>query len=374
MTSIADLDLDVRPPSFGEALTEHAVTARWTARDGWERPKLESRGCLPADVAMAGLHYGQVVFEGLKVYRQADGGTAVFRAPDHARRFARSAQRLALPEVPAAMFTAAIEMLVAVDGEALGDAPGLSLYLRPLLCASEPSLALRPARECLFILAAFVTGGLFAGDPESVAIWVTRDYCRASPGGTGDIKCAGNYAPAYAAQRQAEEAGCQQVLWLDPVERRWVEEIGTMNIFFVRGARLFTPPKTGTLLPGITRDSLLTLGANLGYQPAEESISLDQLRHECEHATITEVFGSGTAASVTPIGRIRDGREEWLIGDGYPGPTTLALRKALVDVQHGRSPDQGRWRQRLSSAPHNVTTDPRSTVASYGGVRHAPQA
>ena len=359
VTSIADLASDVRRPSFGEALTGHVVTARWTARDGWGRPRLEARGCLPADAAMAGLHYGQVVFEGLKVYRQADGGTAVFRAADHARRFARSARRLALPEVSADMFVAAIETLVAADGGALGDNPGLSLYLRPLLCASEPSLALRPARECLFILAAFVTGGLFDGDPESVAIWVTRDYCRASPGGTGDVKCAGNYAPTYAAQRQAEEAGCQQALWLDPVERRWIEEIGTMNIFFVRGPQVITPAKTGTLLPGITRDSLLTLASNLGYQPAEEHISLDQLREECERRTITEAFGSGTAASVTPVGRIRDGREEWLIGDGCPGPTTLALRRALVDVQHGRTPDPGHWRHRLNTAPSSVSSRPR---------------
>jgi branched-chain amino acid aminotransferase len=255
-----------------------------------------------------------------------------------------------MPEVPLEVFMRAIDDLLVADSPCLPDDSNLSLYLRPVLWATEPCLALRPAREYSFMVIAFVTGGFFADSPESIAIWVSHDYSRAVPGGTGDIKCAGNYAPAYLAQRQAEAAGCRQVLWLDPIERRWVEELGAMNFFVVRGSQLITPQQTGTLLPGVTRDSLLTLAASLGYEPVEAGISLDQLRVECKRGIITEAFACGTAALVTPIGSVRDGDSGWAIGDGHAGPATLALRRALVEIHHGSAADPRGWLHRPTRA------------------------
>lgn len=332
---------------WGKHFTSHMVTAEWAAEDGWSRPAVRPFGNLSLSPAMVGLHYGQAVFEGLKAYRRDDGEIGVFRPTDHAVRFARSAQRLVMPEVPEGMFLDAVDLLVAADRTDLPDEPGLSMYLRPLLFASEANLALRPARRFGFLLLAFVTGGFFADVPDPVTVWVSRDHTRAIPGGTGAVKFAGNYAPTYLAQEQARHAGGQQVVWLDAVERRWVEELGGMNLFFVRGsgvgATLVTPPCAGTLLPGITRDSLIALSGKLGYAVAEEPVSVDQWRAECEDGTITETFACGTAAVVTPVGAVRDGVSSWQVGSGGAGPVALALRNALVDVHHGRAAAPEGW-------------------------------
>ncbi len=340
--------------AFGEFFTEHMVTAAWTREEGWHPAYLRPRGSLSMDPAMVGLHYGQAVFEGLKAYRQADGSTGVFRAHDHAERFQRSARRLAMPELPTDTFLHAVDELVASDAGSLPDDPALSLYLRPLLYASEPLLALRPAHQYQFVMIAFLTGGFFADRPDPVSVWINRDQSRAAPGGTGDIKCAGNYAPGYLAQQRAAAAGCQQVIWLDPVEHNHVEEMGGMNLFFVHDsgsrARIVTPPRTGTLLPGITRDSLFTLAARLGWRSGEEQLSVDGWREACRSGAITEAFACGTAAGVTPIGTVHDGTTSWRIGDGGPGPVTLALRSALTDVQRGRAADPGGWIRRVTAA------------------------
>jgi len=223
----------------------------------------------------------------------------------------------------------------------------LSLYLRPLMFAGEASLALRPARAYTFLLMGFVTGGFFSDRLDPVSVLVTRKYTRAAPGGTGQAKCAGNYAGAFLAQQEAADAGCRQVVWLAPAERRWVEEMGGTNLFFVRGAgrtaTLVTPPLTGTLLPGVTRDSLLTLAADLGHPVREEPLSVDEWREECACGTITETFACGTAASVTPIGHVRDGDHTWSVNTGEPGPVTTSLRTALIDLQRGRTPDPRGW-------------------------------
>ncbi|SEG92229.1 branched-chain amino acid aminotransferase [Nonomuraea solani] len=334
---------------FGERFTDHLVTLTWTADAGWAgRPRVLPFGDLPFSPAMAGLHYGQVVFEGLKAYRRRDGALGTFRPDAHARRFQQSARRLAMPELPEELFLEAVDAFVARDGGLLpADDPRLSLYLRPILFASEASLALRPAREYTFLLMGFVTEGFFSDRPDPVSVLVSREFSRAAPGGTGQAKCAGNYAGAFLAQRQAADAGCRQVVWLDPVERRWIEEMGGMNLFFVRGsgpsAEVLTPPLTGTLLPGITRDSLLTLAAELGYTTREERISVDQWREESESGLITEAFACGTAALVTPIGEVRDGDGGWLVGDGKAGPLAMELRTALTDLHQGRVDDAHSW-------------------------------
>lgn len=334
-------------PGFGEVFTEHMVTMAWNADAGWHGLELLPYGSLPMDPAMVGLHYGQVVFEGLKAHRRADGSIALFRPDMHALRFRLSAQRLAMPPLHQGMFIEAAEVLMRKDGAMLPDDPAVSLYLRPIMFASEARLALRPAREYMFLLIACVTGGFFGNQVAPVSVMVSHSYSRAAPGGTGTSKCAGNYAASYAAQVEAEEAGCQQVVWLDAVERRWIEELGATNIFFVRGrgrgAQVSTPELTGTMLAGVTRDSILTIAADLGYYPVEERVSLDQWREECRAGVITESFACGTAAVVTPVGQVRDKDGDWTIGDGSPGPVTLELREALVDLHQGRAADPRRW-------------------------------
>ena len=288
-------------PGFGEVFTEHMVTMAWNANAGWHGLELLPYGSLPMDPAMVGLHYGQVVFEGLKAHRRSDGSIALFRPDMHALRFRLSAQRLAMPPLPQGMFIEAAEILARKDGAMLPDDPAVSLYLRPIMFASEARLALRPAREYKFLLIACVTGGFFGNQVAPVSVMVSHGYSRAAPGGTGTSKCAGNYAASYAAQVEAEEAGCQQVVWLDAVERRWIEELGATNIFFVRGgsrgAQVSTPELTGTMLAGVTRDSILTVAADLGYYPVEEKVSLDQWREECRswrhHRILRLRYGRG---------------------------------------------------------------------------------
>ena len=237
--------------------------------------------------------------------------------------------------------------MVGADESWLSDDPALSLYLRPLMFATESNLMLRPSREYRFLVIAFVAGGFFGDTVKPVSVWVSHDHTRATPGGTGDVKCAANYGPSFVAQLEAQRAGCQQVIWLDATERRWVEEMGGMNLFFVRGrgagAAVVTPELTGTLLPGVTRDSLLTLARRLGLGVSEERVSLEQWRSEVRQGLITEVFACGTAAVVTPVGQVRDRDGDFRIGDGEPGAVTMALREALVDLQHGLAPDPDGW-------------------------------
>ncbi|RLK58810.1 branched-chain amino acid aminotransferase [Actinokineospora cianjurensis] len=338
----------VRGPGHGDAFTDHMVTLAWNPVDGWHDRRVGPLTALPLHPATIGLHYAQVIFEGLKAHRRVDGSVAVFRPDRNATRFRASARRLEMPELPEELFLAAVDDLVGLDQHLLSDDPDLSIYLRPLMFATEPNLMLRPSGEYLFLLMAFVAGGFFGADPFApVSVLIGRTHTRAVPGGTGDVKCAANYGPSFVAQRLAQEAGCQQVVWLDAIERRWIEEMGGMNMFFVRqgfsGPEVFTPALTGTLLPGVTRDSLLTLAAGLGYPVSEERISVDQWREESLSGRITETFACGTAAVVTPVGRVHDTNDHWLIGDGTAGPVTTALRKALVDVQHGRTPAPEGW-------------------------------
>ncbi len=327
---------------FGSVLTAHMITATWSDDDGWSEPTPTPRGALPLDAAALGLHYGQAVFEGLKAHRRHDGGISIFRPHAYARRMRNSAARLAMPQPPEELFLNAVSQLVRLDGDALPDDPALSLYLRPLLIASEPVLALRPAREYLFVVLAFVTGGFFAGGAP-ISVWVSTDHVRAAPGGAGAAKWPGNYAPTFVAQAEAQRRGCQQVVWLDAVERRWVEEMGGMNMFFVRDSgELTTPPLTGTILPGVTRDSILELGADLGHPVVEKPISLAEWRQDCRSGAITETIACGTAAIVTSVGHVRTAQDEWTIGNG-DSPVAAELRGAIRELHRGLAPDPRGW-------------------------------
>ena len=345
--SAAERERLLANPGFGRIFTEHMFRMRWDADHGWHDAELIAYAPLSLDPGTSVLHYAQAVFEGLKAFRQADGGVAAFRPDAHAERFRRSARRLALPELPEKTFLRAIDLLLDADHEWVPSAADHSLYLRPLMYASEVSLAVHPATDVTFLLIASPSGPYFPGGVKPVTVWLTEDFSRAAPGGTGAAKTGGNYAGGLLARAQAAEHGCDEVVWLDSNEHRWVEEMGGMNLFFVYGregnARLVTPALTGTLLPGITRDSLLVLARDLGYAAEEGRISVEEWRSGCEEGSLTEVFACGTAAVITPVAAVKSARGSWSIGDGGPGEVSMRLRQALVDIQRGEAPDPHGW-------------------------------
>lgn len=335
-------------PGFGQVFTDHMISLRWSTDRGWHDGRLEPYGPLVLDPATSVLHYAQEIFEGMKAYRQESGPIVVFRPHENAARFRRSAARMAMPELPEETFVEAIELLVTQDRDWVPTSTSQSLYLRPFMISTMPSLGVgRPASSYLFMVIASPSGMVFSGGLRAVTVWLAEEFTRAAPGGTGAAKTGGNYAASFAGQRQAVEHGCDQAVWLDAVEHRWVEELGGMNMFFVYGAgddaRIMTPPLTGTLLPGITRDSLLTLAPDLGIPASEGPISIDQWRDGCAGGEITEVFACGTAATITPVGAVKGESGGWQIGDGQPGPVTLRLREELLGIQFGRLPDPHGW-------------------------------
>jgi branched-chain amino acid aminotransferase len=339
-------------PGFGSVFTDHMVTIDWSAGRGWHDGRLEPYGPITLDPAASVFHYGQEIFEGLKAYRQPAGGIAAFRPDANAARFNRSAVRLAMPPLPEETFVEAIRLLVSQDREWVPAAEGQSLYLRPFMIATQRGLGInRPSSAYRFTVIASPVAAYFSGDVPSVSVWLCQDYTRAAPGGTGAAKCGGNYAAAFAGQIEAQRNGCDQVVWLDAAEHSLVEEMGGMNLFFVYGpgpgARMVTPPLTGTLLPGVTRDSLLKLGPDLGIPVAEDEVTVAGWQAGCASGEITEVFACGTAAVITPVGTVRGPGQEWTVGDGAPGPVTRRLRAELLGIQHGSRPDPYGWVQRL---------------------------
>ena len=343
----AERERQLADPGFGRIFTEHMVRVRWKAAQGWHDAELVPYAPLTLDPGTSVLHYAQAVFEGLKAFRQARGGVAAFRAAAHATRFRNSARRLALPELPEALFLEAIDVLLEADHEWVPSALEHSLYLRPFMYANEVTLSVHPADQVTFLLIASPSGSYFPRGVKPVTVWLSEDFSRAAPGGTGAAKTGGNYAASLLAQAQAAEQGCDQVVWLDSNEHRWVEEMGGMNLCFVFGrgdrASVMTPALTGTLLPGVTRDSLLTLGRDLGYATEEGRINVDEWRRGCEEGSLTEVFACGTAAVITPVGAVKSAHGAWTIGDSGPGEVTMRLRQALVDVQRGVTPDPHEW-------------------------------
>ena len=334
-------------PGFGRVFTDHMAVIRYKEGQGWHDATIEARAPIPMDPASAVLHYAQEVFEGMKAYRTGNGGAALFRPDANARRFNQSAERMAMPPVPEAMFLQAIRQLVAIDREWIPDAPGGSLYLRPFMIATEVFLGVKPSSEYLFMVIASPVGAYFKGGAAAVTVWLSDTYSRAAPGGTGAAKCGGNYAAGLLAQAEASAHGCDQVVFLDAAERRWVEELGGMNIFFVFDDGSLVTPPLGTILPGITRDSLLTLARAQGMVVREEPYSIEQWRADAASGRLRECFACGTAAVVTPIGTIRSRDGDFTINGAEPGPVTAALLTALVDIQRGRGPDANGWVHRV---------------------------
>jgi branched-chain amino acid aminotransferase len=337
-------------PGFGDHFTDHMVSVTWTAADGWHDARVRPYGPLQLDPSAAVLHYAQEIFEGLKAYRHADGSVWAFRPDQNAARFRRSARRMALPELPEEDFLAAVHALVQADeawvpSSETGEA---SLYLRPFMFASEAFLGVRPAAEVTFCVIASPAGSYFKGGLKPVSIWLSTQFARSGPGGTGAAKCGGNYAASLAAQVEANQNGCEQVCFLDAVEHRWVEELGGMNLYFVQDdGSVVTPELTGTILEGVTRDSIITLLEDRGHKVVERKVDIDEWREGAASGQIREVFACGTAAVVTPVGRLAwpDGEVE--VGGGGTGEVTAGVRAALLDVQYGRVPDEHGWMRRL---------------------------
>ena len=335
-------------PGFGRYFTDHMVTAQWTAEHGWHDAALVPYGPISLDPATSVLHYGQEIFEGLKAYRHGDGSVKTFRPMRNAARFASSARRLAMAELPEELFLGSIEALVRQDAAWVSGEKERALYLRPFMISTEIGLGVRPANSYQYLLIASPAGAYFPNGIKPVSVWLSDDYVRAAPGGTGEAKCGGNYAASLVAQAEAAQHGCDQVVWLDAVERAWIEEMGGMNLYFVLGsgdsARLVTPRLTGSLLPGITRDSLLTVAMDHGIRADEEPISVGDWRDGCASGEITEVFACGTAAVITPVGHVKSRQSgAWSISGGLTGPGTTLLRQALLDVQTGAAPDPHNW-------------------------------
>ncbi len=338
-------------PGFGRMFTDHMVVIPYKEGQGWGRGELKAYGPLEMDPASSVLHYGQAIFEGFKAYAQKDGGVATFRPEANARRFQASARRLAMPELPEALFLEAAYALIRQDRAWIPGAIGESLYMRPLMIATEAALGVRPSNEYLFLLIASPSGAYFAQGVKPVTVWISEDYVRAAPGGTGFAKCAGNYAASLVAQRQAKGEGCDQVVWLDAIHRKYVEEMGGMNIFFVYQEKgetvVVTPELTGTLLPGVTRDSLLQLAKDQGFRAEERKISTEEWEAALKEGRMTEAFACGTAAVITPIGRVKSRMGDWLVNGGETGPVAAKLRQVLLDLQHGAASDTHGWMHRV---------------------------
>jgi branched-chain amino acid aminotransferase len=335
-------------PGFGRVFTDHMVTIRYSDDKGWYDAKVGPRAPLSLDPATAVLHYAQEIFEGLKAYRLADGGMALFRPEQNARRFQRSAKRLAMPELPEEMFLQACKQLVDVDKDWFPPVDGGSIYLRPFMIASEVFLGVKPSAEYLFMVIASAAGNYFKSGAPAISIWVSEHYTRAAPGGTGAAKCGGNYAASLVAQSEAIKQGCDQVVFLDAAEHRWVEELGGMNLFFLfDDGSIITPPADGTILEGITRDSVLTLARARGLNVREERYAIDQWRADAESGRLVETFACGTAAVVTPVGKVQSAKGSFTIGAGGPGQMTQQIRSQLVDIQRGIAADAHGWVQRI---------------------------
>ena len=343
----AEREERIAAPGFGKVFTDHMVTIRYTEGQGWHDAKVTARQPLVLDPATAVLHYAQEVFEGLKAYRHADGSIWTFRAEANAERLVRSTQRLALPALEVPDFMEAVEALVRVDQRWVPDPEGeKSLYIRPFMFASESFLGVRPAQHVTFMVICSPAGAYFAKGVKPVNLWLSSEYTRAGRGGMGAAKTGGNYASSLVAQQEASANGCDQVVFLDAQEGRYIEELGGMNLYFVyRDGRIVTPA-TGTILEGITRSSIMALAPTLGLSVEERRFGIDEWREGAASGDIVEVFACGTAAVVTPVGQLK-----WAGGElpavSEPGPVTTQVRKALVDIQFGRAEDPHGWMRKV---------------------------
>jgi branched-chain amino acid aminotransferase len=341
-TSETERTAKLKDPGFGRVFTDHMAIVRYNQTEGWHGARIEARANFPLDPALAVLHYAQEIFEGLKAYKRDDGGVNLFRPDANARRFQNSADRMAMAQLPESVFIDAIEQLVRIDRAWMPGGEG-SLYLRPFMIASEVFLGVKPSAEYIFAVIASPVGSYFKGGAAPVSIWVSENYTRAAVGGTGAVKCGGNYAASLRAQAEATQHGCDQVVFLDAIERRYIEELGGMNVFFVFDDGSLATPPLGTILPGITRDSIIALARDAGMVVREEPYTIEQWRTDAKSGRLKEAFACGTAAVISPIGKVRSASGDVAINGGEAGPVAMGMRKKLVDIQYGRAPDPHNW-------------------------------
>jgi branched-chain amino acid aminotransferase len=334
-------------PGFGKHFADHVFRVDWTAEEGWRSPRIEPYGPISLDPAASVLHYGQALFEGSKVFRGPTGRVRVFRLDAHAKRLNVTAQRLCMPELPAQLLADGIRALVRLDEEWVPRAPGAALYLRPFMFATEAFLGVRPSRSYTFMVISSPVGGYFGPNARPLKIWVEKTFSRAAPGGIGAAKAAANYAASLYAAEAAKARGFDQVLWLDSSEHRFVEEIGTMNVVAQIGDALVTPPLGGTILPGITRDTLLTLARDLGVRVEERPLLLEELIGASREGALRAFFGVGTAAAVAPIGELAWDGGSLAIPDAGPNAVHERLRRALEAIRTGDAPDPHGWIEEL---------------------------
>jgi len=347
-------------PGFGTHFTDHMVDICWSARGGWHRPRVQPYGPIELDPAAAVLHYGQEIFEGLKAYRHADGSIWSFRPEANAARMQRSARRLALPELPTEYFLDSLRELIAADGDWVPTAPDTSLYLRPFMFAKEAFLGVRPAEKVNYYVIASPAGAYFSGGLAPVSIWLSTTYSRAGKGGTGAAKTGGNYASSLIAQAEAYEHGCDQVLFLDSEEGKFLEELGGMNIVLVKKDGTLLTPSSDSILEGITRDSILQLAEDRGHTVERRRVTVDEWREGAASGDIVEAFACGTAAVVAPIGLLKaEGFE--IVHES--SALALSLRAELTGIQYGTVEDRHGWMMRLDSSDSAASDDSEAPAA-----------
>ncbi|MGH7267657.1 MAG: branched-chain amino acid aminotransferase [Candidatus Rokuibacteriota bacterium] len=327
---------------FGTIFTDHMFVADFQEEKGWYDPRIEPYGPIPLDPAAAVLHYSQAIFDGLKAFRGQDGRVRLFRPQKHIERLNGSAKRLCIPEVDPDLTLQSLVALVKLEQEWVPSSVGTALYVRPVVIASEPFLGVRPAKSYIYYVILSPVGAYYAEGMNPVKIRVEDRHVRATPG-MGAAKTGGNYAASLYAAEEAHHAGFTQVLWLDARERKWVDEVGTMNIMFRIGDEVVTPPLTGTILPGVTRDSTLTLMREWGLRVSERQIAIDEVLEAARRGSLREAWGTGTAAVISPVGELAYKSERIVINDGKIGELAQRLYQAIVDIQYARVPDTRGW-------------------------------
>ena len=333
-----------QPLGFGAIFTDHMFIMDYNPEQGWHNAQIVPYGEISLSPAASVLHYGQEIFEGLKAYRGADGTCYLFRPDMNAKRSNASAKRLCMPELPEEDFLQALHALVQVDQDWIPSAEGTSLYIRPFMIATDPLLGASTSLQYKFMIILSPSGAYYASGLKPVGIWIEDDYVRAVKGGMGFAKTGGNYAASMAAQEKAHDDGYSQVLWLDGVERKYIEEVGAMNIFFKINGKIVTPMLNGSILPGITRDSVLQVCRSWGLPVEERRISVDELLEAQKNGTLEECFGSGTAAVISPVGKLRYKDDVMIIGDGNIGEYSQKLYDTITGIQRGILADEFGWR------------------------------
>lgn len=329
---------------FGSTFANRMFSQKYTPEQGWHDAQIGPYEPLALPPATAVFHYGQEIFEGTKAYRRPDGNVNLFRPWENMKRFNNSARRMAMPVVDEEEHLAAIIKLIELEQEWVPNKSGSSLYIRPTMIATDPALGVHASKTYLHFVIAGPVGAYFSQGFEPVPVFISDEYRRAVRGGVGAAKTGGNYAASLFVSEAARKQGYSQVLWLDAIEGRYIEEVGAMNICFVyEGNRIVTPPLTGSILPGVTRKSVLELGKDLGYETAEELLDVNEMLADIESGKITEVFGCGTAAVIAPVGKFGYKDRQYIINDNQSGPVSRHLYQELTDIQYGRIPDRFNW-------------------------------